>query len=77
MQSPAVLLDDSQVQDFIMKGYLVLTPSLSFAFHQAVLEKIKMMNPSRKDNPGNNILPVLPELNLVYEDPVVRGMVAT
>jgi hypothetical protein len=31
------------------------------------------LNSRFKDNVGNNILPTLPELDLVFDDPTVRG----
>jgi hypothetical protein len=34
---------------------------------------VDALNSKWKDNVGNNILPTIPELDLVFEDPTVRG----
>jgi hypothetical protein len=35
--------------------------------------QVDALNSKWKDNVGNNILPTIPELDLVFEDPTVRG----
>ncbi|MBI2194210.1 MAG: phytanoyl-CoA dioxygenase family protein [Planctomycetes bacterium] len=63
------LLNDEQVMDFIIRGYHVVATSLPAEFHNAIDAKLTAMN----ENPGNEILDVLPELHQVYADPNVRG----
>lgn len=36
--------------------------------------QVDALNSKWKDNVGNNILPTIPELDLVFEDPTVRGV---
>lgn len=56
------LLNDQEVQSFIMKGYHILQTDLPHTFHESLFRKIDTMDPQWKRNPGNNILPALPEL---------------
>ncbi|ELR21242.1 uncharacterized protein ACA1_024430 [Acanthamoeba castellanii str. Neff] len=73
-QSPPVLLSDELVRQFIVEGYLMLQPSaLPASFHNNLYARVDALNSKWKDNVGNNILPTIPELDLVFEDPTVRG----
>ena len=56
------LLTDEQIQFFIMHGYLVLSTDLPPSFHDDIFKRTKDMQPETVARPGNNILPVLPEL---------------
>ena len=69
----ASLLTDEQVQEFLINGYLVLQPaSLDKSFHSSVFtETLSIFQ--EDGNPGNNILPRVPQLQCVFDDPVVRG----
>ena len=77
MTAPAaapVLLDDAQMQRFIAHGYLLLKTQLSESFHQDIYARFDaLIGAEAKANPGNNLLPAVPELNQVFADPVVRG----
>ena len=72
---PPVLLTDSQMQTYLAQGYLQLQPTLPADYHQRVYNAIDAaIGSGRADqNPGNNFLPLVPELGVVFEDPVVRG----
>jgi HEAT repeat protein len=67
------LLTDKQVQDFLINGYLVLQPvSLDGNFHSSIFtQTLSIFND--EGNPGNNILPRIPQLQNVFNDPVVNG----
>ncbi|WNQ14008.1 HEAT repeat domain-containing protein [Paenibacillus aurantius] len=66
------LLTDEQMAQFITKGYLVLKNDLPEQLHQKVRDKIyKVIH--EEGNPGNNILPRVPEIQQFFETPVVRG----
>ncbi|WJH33565.1 HEAT repeat domain-containing protein [Paenibacillus sp. CC-CFT747] len=66
------LLTDEQMAQFITKGYLVLKNDLPEQLHKKVRDKIyKVIH--EEGNPGNNILPRVPEIQQFFETPVVRG----
>ncbi|MGF1623635.1 MAG: HEAT repeat domain-containing protein [Alphaproteobacteria bacterium] len=69
-----VLLDDDQVAHFLANGYLPLQPSLPASFHAEVFETFLGLAGRDSDNDtGNNILPVVPAVYRLFEDPVVKG----
>lgn len=67
-----ILLIDEQMRQFLVDGYLTLQPTVPEGTHQIIDEKFSWLI-EHETNPGNNILPRLPELNLVLESPEVRG----
>ena len=72
MNTP-LLLTDKQVQDFLINGYIVLQPlSLDRDFHSSIFNQtLSVFN--EEGNPGNNVLPRIPQLQYVFDDPVVSG----
>ncbi|RAV23186.1 phytanoyl-CoA dioxygenase [Paenibacillus contaminans] len=72
MTADKILLTDDQMADFIANGYLKLNTDFSAEFHQTVMQKL---NEVYKDegNPGNNLLPRIPEIGRFFEHPVVSG----
>lgn len=69
-----VLLTDAEMQQFLVDGYLVLQPTVPDGTHERIDEQFTWLV-ENETNPGNNILPRLPELNLVLESPEVRGAI--
>ena len=67
-----VLLSAEQVRQFIADGYLVLQPSLPANLHRAICSRLATAIPGA-ENPGNNILPLVPEMRHVLEAPEVHG----
>lgn len=68
------LLTDAEMQRFIAHGYLCLRTELPESFHQGIFERFDaLIGADAKHNPGNNLLPAVPELTQVFADPVVRG----
>ena len=74
------LLNDSQVQRFVTNGYVQVKTELDQEVHRAAHEKTqKAFGPihdfetDRQFNPGNNVLPIVPELGQVLNDPNVVG----
>ena len=67
-----VLLDDEQMRQFIANGYVVLRPSVPDSVHQVIDAKFDFVH-EYEFNPGNNILPRIPELELILQSPEVRG----
>ena len=66
------LLNDEQMREFLCNGYLVLKPNLPTELHSFIYEKLQWML-DEDYNPGNNILPRVPEMNQVIESPEIRG----
>ena len=73
MNSPK-LLTDAQMQRFIAHGYFCLRTELPDSFHRGIFERFDALIGAEANlNPGNNLLPAVPELDQVFADPVVRG----
>jgi hypothetical protein len=70
--SAPVLLTDTQIQQFICDGFIVLQPKMDESVHRVIDEKFCWLAENEK-NPGNNILARLPELNKIIESPEVIG----
>ena len=68
----SILLSAEQVRQFIADGYLVLQPSLPANLHQVICRRLAEAIPGT-DNPGNNVLPLVPEMRHVLEAPEVHG----
>ena len=66
------LLTDDQMRQFIAHGYVVLKADFPPEFHEAMRLKIEAVM-SKEGNPGNNILPRVPEIQDVFDHPTVRG----
>lgn len=68
------LLSDEQIREFIANGCLTLQPALPQDFHDDMFARfVDIIGDDNDDNPGNNLLPVVPELQLLYDDPVIKG----
>ncbi len=67
-----ILLTDTQVQDYLTNGYLVLHTGHPVVLHRRVLRQIANLY-ATEGNPGNDILPRVPDLYEILHDPVVDG----
>ncbi len=65
-------LTDAQMREFIVNGYLTVQTDLPRSFHETIYRKTQEYT-EKEGNLGNNILPRVPELQAVFEDPAVRG----
>ena len=65
-------LTDAQMRDFIVNGHLTVQTDLPRSFHETIYRKTQEYT-EKEGNLGNNILPRVPELQAVFEDPAVRG----
>ena len=65
-------LSDSAVREFITQGYTLVQADQPPEFHREVREKLDATLDA-EGNPGNNILPRVPELGAVFDSPSVRG----
>ncbi|MBM3524957.1 MAG: hypothetical protein FJX57_18580, partial [Alphaproteobacteria bacterium] len=76
------LLTDAQIREFLVQGCIRVQPSLPASFHKSIYDEFDRIVPAdhveipgkgKKNNPGNNIVPLLPALGDLLEDPVVKG----
>ena len=70
------LLNDEQVRRFITDGYLQLNCGLPAETHRTIYNKLQWIL-HEEGNPGNNILPAVPEMQQVLDSPVIRGALAS
>lgn len=76
MGSELRLFDDETMRDFIVNGYCVVRPDLPKSFHDTIYEKTEAVF-AKEGNPGNNLLPRIPEVQKIYDDPAVRGALSS
>ena len=65
-------LNDEQMREFIANGYVVLRPGVAADVHRTIDEKLDFID-EHEFNPGNNIIPRVPELERVLNSPEVQG----
>ena len=73
MSDSQYLLTDEQMVHFITKGYVVFGNELPDQLHASVRDKLNVVL-HEEGNPGNNILPRVPEIQQFFETPVVKGL---
>ena len=66
------LLSDRQMQDFIRNGFVTVQTSLPDEFHASICRQTDALLGS-EPNPGNNLLPRIPDLSQMLVDPAVHG----
>ena len=66
------LLNDSQMQEFIVNGYVKVKAAFTPAFHESVRAQAEEIF-STTGNPGNDILPAIPQLADLFSHPAVTG----
>ncbi|WP_201005744.1 HEAT repeat domain-containing protein [Paenibacillus glycanilyticus] len=72
MSNTLTLLNDEQMIQFITNGYLVLQNDLPEELHRSVMNQIDFVL-QNEGNPGNNILPRVPDIQKFFETPVTKG----
>jgi len=70
------LLNDEQMKEFIVNGFVKLKTTLPAEVHQRIYERTEEVF-EKDGNPGNNILPRVPELGEVFTDPVIVGALSS
>lgn len=70
------LFDDAAMRDFLIHGYCIRKLDLPDGFNQGVYDRTTDVM-ARDGNPGNNVLPQLPELQTVFDHPTVRGILTS
>lgn len=74
MKNHAISLTDQQMRDFIVNGYLIIKPDFPKSFHDTIFKHLDDMF-EQTGNLGNNVLPLIPELQQVFEHTVVDGAI--
>ncbi len=72
MRQTAHLLDDAQMQEFIRNGYISFKTDLPPHFHDQVRQRLDAVF-EKEGNPGNNLLPLVPAIQRVFDDPQIYG----
>ncbi len=72
MVDKAYLLTDEEMRNFIVNGYVVVKADFPAGFHETIYQKTKTAF-EKEGNPGNNLLPRIPEIQEVFNHPAVRG----
>jgi HEAT repeat protein len=76
MVDASQLLTDEQMRQFIAEGYVVLKADFPDEFHKQMSEKLNEVY-ADEGNPGNNLLPRIPDLAKVFDHPVIRGALSS
>jgi hypothetical protein len=74
-RTPARLFDDDTMAQFIERGFVSFEPELPGDLHEFIHRQTVAALAS--GNPGNNILPVVPELQTIFDEPRVRGALSS
>ena len=72
MNKPALQLTDEEMRDFIINGYVKVKTDVPASFHENIYEQLNVMF-EHTGNLGNNVLPVIPEIQEVFDHPIVHG----
>jgi hypothetical protein len=67
------LLSDDAMRDFIVNGYVVVKPALPPDFHKSVFQQTLGIIEKGENLGNNNLLPRVPMLQQVFDDPAVHG----
>ena len=66
------LLTDEQMQHFIVNGYINIKTDLPADFHEAIFQEAEAVF-ENEGNPGNNLVPRIPEIQEIFDHPTVDG----
>ncbi len=72
MSRPALQLTDKEMRDFIVNGYVKVKTDFPPGFHENVYEQLEAMF-EQTGNLGNNVLPLIPEIQEIFDHPTVHG----
>ena len=72
MADNGLLLDDEGMRRFVVDGYLLVKPDLPRSLHEGIHSRLQDLVP-RHGSLGNNLLPLIPEIQQVFDDPAVHG----
>ena len=60
------------MKQFIANGYVMIKPNVPTSLHKTIYQKLDEVV-AKEGNPGNNLLPRVPEIQEVFDNPVVHG----
>lgn len=66
------LLTDEQMRHFIVNGFVTVNTELPLTYHDEIFAKTATVF-DKEGNPGNNLLPRIPEIQRVFDDVNVKG----
>ncbi len=72
MNNQALQLTDKEMRDFIINGYVKVKVDFPPSFHENVYQQLDAMFEGT-GNLGNNVLPLIPEIQEVFDHPRVHG----
>ena len=72
MTDSQYLLSDEQMQHFIINGYINIKTDLPADFHEAIFQQTEAVF-EKEGNPGNNLIPRIPDIQEIFDHPVVDG----
>ena len=67
------LLSDENLRTFLTQGFLVLKPDLPREFHLELHKQCNAAVEMNHGNPGNNLLPCVPQIQQVFDCPAIFG----
>ena len=67
------LLNDEGMREYIRSGYVTVDADMPTDFHEAIRKRTAEAIEECGGNPGNNILPMVPDLQQVLDHPRVTG----
>ncbi len=71
-----VKLNDAAMQRFVRDGYVMLKPGFSDEFNETIRKRIDNMM-EKSGNPANNLVPRVPEIQDIFDDPMVNGAMSS
>ncbi len=72
MDNQKNLLNDEEMRRFIIDGYIKIQTDFSPDFHGTIFQQVEDMF-ENQGNLGNNLLPLIPEIQQVFSHPAVHG----
>ena len=72
MSSKDNLFTDEQMRQFLTRGFVTMKVDMPDGFHRGIYDRCEEVY-EKEGNPGNNILPRVPELQQVFDHPTVDG----
>lgn len=76
MKEQSFLLNDNEVQDFIRQGYVTVQADMPPGYNEALCGRLEDVL-AVEGNPGNNVLPRIPEIQQIFDRPAVRGVLTS
>ena len=71
------LLNDEAMREYIRRGYVTVDANMPAGFHEAITKRTADSIEECGGNPGNNILPMVPDLQQVLDHPKVTGALSS